>query len=171
MTALIDSGAQIPGISSQFCKDLVLQIQTLGQLLELEWTGGSAIPYLGFMEVNLQIPEIKNCNEDVLLLVIPTVTYSEMVLVMVGSKIIHRSMRIFTRGELTNATMTWRQAHFGPIMSGLLQLSHTGSNRTRVEQEVIHSSPKGDTMEVKEFGLDDVRGPVCTTQKVTIPPI
>ena len=71
-TALIDLGAQVPNVSSQFCEDLALQIQPLGQLLELEGTGGSAIPYLGFMEVNLQIPGIRNYNEDVLLLVIPS---------------------------------------------------------------------------------------------------
>ena len=39
MTALIDSGAQVSSISSQFCGDCVLQIQPLGQLLELEGQG------------------------------------------------------------------------------------------------------------------------------------
>ena len=89
---------------------------------------------------------------------------------MVGSKIIDRAMRITTRGELTKVTMIWRQAHFGAAMSGSLQLPHMGSNRTRVEKEVIHSSPRVDTVEVKEFCLDNIRGPVHTTQKVTIPP-
>ena len=83
MTALIDSGAQASSISSQFCKDLALQIQPLGQSLELEGTGVSTIPYLGFVEINLQILEIKNYTEDVLSLVIPTMTYSGMVLVVV----------------------------------------------------------------------------------------
>ena len=77
VTALIDLGAQVSSISTQFCKDLALPIQPLGQLLELEDTGGAAIPYLGFVEVNLQIPGIRNYNEDVLLLVIPTMTYSQ----------------------------------------------------------------------------------------------
>ena len=98
MTALIDSGAHVSRISSQFCKDLALQIPPLGQLLELEGTRGSAIPYLGFVEVNLQILGIKNYNEDVLLLVIPTTTYSETVPVMFGSKIIDRVMSIIKRG-------------------------------------------------------------------------
>ena len=39
MTALIDLGAQISSICSQFCRNLELQIQPLGQLLELEGTG------------------------------------------------------------------------------------------------------------------------------------
>ena len=140
MTTLIDLGAQVSSISSQFCEDLVLKIQPLDQLLELEGIGGSAIPYLGFMEVNLQIPGIKNYNEDVLLLVIPIMTYSEMVLVMGGSKIIDRAMKIITRGELVKVTTTWRQAHFGAVMSGSLQLPHMGSNGTRVEKEVIPPS-------------------------------
>ena len=38
MTALIDLGVQVSSMSSQFCEDLALQIQPLGQLLELEGT-------------------------------------------------------------------------------------------------------------------------------------
>ena len=56
-------------------------------------------------------------------------------------------------------------------MSGSLQLPCAGSKGTRVEKEVIHSSPRVDTVEVKEFHLDNVQGPVCTTLRVTIPPI
>ena len=119
MTALIDLGAQVFSISSWFCNDHVLQIQPLGWLLELEGTGGSTIPYLRIVEVNLQIPGIKNYNEDVLLLVIPNTNYSEMVLVMVGSKIIDRAMRIITRGEL---------AHFGAFMSGITTATPHGLN-------------------------------------------
>ena len=140
MTTLIDSGAQVCSISSQFCQHLALQIHPLGQLLELEVTGGFSFPYLRFVEVSLQIPGIKSYNEDVLLLVIPMTTYSEMVLVMVGSKIIDSAMSIITKGELMKMTMTWRQAHFGAVMSGSLQLPHMGSNGTGVEKEVIHSS-------------------------------
>ena len=107
-TALIDLGAQVSSISSQFCGDVALQVQPLGCLLELEVT----IPYPGLVEVNLQILGIKNYNEDVLLLVIPTTTYSEMVPVMVGSKIIDRAMSLMTKRELAKVTMMWIQAHF-----------------------------------------------------------
>ena len=44
MIMLIDFGAQVSSISSQFCEDLALQIQPLGQLLELEETGGFCHP-------------------------------------------------------------------------------------------------------------------------------
>ena len=146
-----------------------MQIQPLDRLLELEGTGGSAIPYLGHVEVNLQIPEIKNYNKDVLLLVIPTMTYSEKIPVMVGSKIIDQSMRIITKEELVKATITWKQAHFRAVISGSLQLPCTGSNRTRVEKEVISPSQGW------HHGVEGILPGWCPESslhhmKVTIPP-
>ena len=68
--------------------------------------------------------------------------------------------------------MTWRQAHLKAVMSGLLQLPHTGQNGTRDQgaKGGVHSSLGVDTLRLKEFCLDDVQGPVCTTWRVTIPP-
>ena len=148
-------------ISALLCKEMGLEIQPLGQLLELEGTGGAAIPYLGFVEVNLQILGIRSYNKDVLLLAIPTTAYAERVPVMVGSKIIDRALSCMTMGELTCATATWQQAHFGAVMSGLLQLSHSSSEKLKLETLSV---------EVQKYQLDGVKGAVCTTQKVTIPP-
>ena len=39
VTASIDMGAQVSSISAQFCKELTLQIQPLGWLLDLEGMG------------------------------------------------------------------------------------------------------------------------------------
>ena len=118
---------QVPvssSVSFGFCKWMALKVCLLDRPLELDGTGGSAIPYLGYVEVNLQIPGIEGYNEDILLLVIPTMTCSERVPVMVGSRIIDRVMGMITNGELVRATMTWKQAHFSDIMSELLQLPH-----------------------------------------------
>ena len=120
--ALINSGAQFSSVSSGFCEQMTLKVHPLDSLLELEGTRGSAIPYLGYVEVNLQIPGIWNYNEDVMLLVIPTTTYSEKVSVMVGSEIINRVMGMIMKGKLARATMTWKEAHFSVVMSGSLQL-------------------------------------------------
>ena len=141
------------------------KIQPLGWLLELEGTGGAAISYLGFVEVNLQIPWVRRCNEHVLLLDIPTMTYSERVPVVVGSKIIDKTLSCMTAGELAKATATWRQAHFGAVMSGSLQLSHSSS-----EKLAKHNlSGESDPVEVQKYQLDGVKSAVRTTQKVTIP--
>ena len=167
---LIDSGAQVSSVSSQFCEELALEIQPLGQLQELEGTGGAAIPYLGFVEVNLQIPGVQSYNEDVLLLVIPTMTYFWVVPVVVGSKIIDKALSVMTKGELEKAATMWIQAHFEAVMLGLLQLSHTNPSKIGMEEEISHSPIESDPVEEQKFSLDDVKGLVCTTQKVTILP-
>ena len=150
VTALIDSGAQVSSISAQFCKELTLQIQPLGWLLELEGMGCShPIPQIcGGKPPNSRD---KNYNEDVLLLVIPTMTYSKTVPVMVGTKIIDKALSLMTVGELAKATKTWRQAHFGAVMLGLLQLSHSSSDKSEVAKGATSSSQQGDTVEVQKF--------------------
>ena len=134
-----------------FAKELTLKIKPLGQLLELEGTGGAAIPYLGFVEVNLQIPGIRNYNKDVLLLVIPTTTYTKTVPVMVDTKITDKALSLMTAGELAKATMTWRQAHFGAVMFGSLQLSCSSSDQSEMTKGATSSTQKGDTVEVQKF--------------------
>ena len=166
MAALVDLGAQVSTMSAQLCEELGLKIQPLGQLLELEGTGGAAIPYLGFVEVNLQILGIRRYNEDVLLLAIPTMAYAERVLVVVGSKIIDKALSCMTMGELAKATATWQQAHFGAVMSGSLQLSHSSSEKLAMQ----NLSGESDPVEVWKYQLDGVKGAVHTTQKVTISP-
>ena len=132
--------------------------------------GGSVILYLGYVEVNLQIPGLKSYNEDILLLVIPTTTYSEKVPVMVGSKIIDQEMGMMTKGELVRVTTTLRQAHFGAVMSGSLQLPSTTWKEDREVGKEVTPSPSSDPAASRRFCLDDVWGLVHTTQKVTITP-
>ena len=106
VAALVDLGAQVSNISTQLCEELGLEIQPLDQLLELEGTGGAAIPYLGFVEVNLQILGIRSYNKDVLLLAISTTAYAERVLVVVGSKIINKALSCMT-GRASTSNCDW----------------------------------------------------------------
>ena len=122
MTAEIDSGAQVSSVNSGFCEHMTLEVHPMGRLLELESTGSFAIPSLGYIDVNLQIPGIKGYNEDILLLVILTMTYSKMVLVMVGSKIVDWAMGMMTKGVLMRAPANWKQAYIGTVMSGSFQI-------------------------------------------------
>ena len=55
-------------------------------------------------------------------------------------------------------------------MSGSLQLSHGCSDRNRTGEETKCSSQEGDPMEVWKFSLDDIKGLIWTTKKVTILP-
>ena len=67
---LIDSGAQISSILDKFAKELNLEVKKLETLLDLEPTGGGQVPYDGYVEVRLQIPNVQVFDFDVLMLVI-----------------------------------------------------------------------------------------------------
>ena len=75
---------------------------------------------------------------------------------MVGSKIIDQAMRVITKGELAKVTMTWKQAHFGAVMSGSLQLSLHWLKWNWGGKGGDPFPPRVNTVEVKEFCLDDV---------------
>ena len=103
-------------------------------------------------------------------MVIPTTTYSKTVPVMVGTKIIDKALSLMTAGELAKATTTWRQAHFGAVMLGSLQLSCSSSDKSKMTKGATSSSQESDSVELQKFQLNNVKGLVCTTQKVTILP-
>ena len=69
--ALIDSGTQFSGISLKLVKQLKLLIQQLDRLLDIESSGGIEVPYYGYLEAGLKIPEIEGVDEDSLFLVMP----------------------------------------------------------------------------------------------------
>ena len=57
--ALIDCGAQISTITIEFVKQLGLKIHQLDRIIKFETTHEGDIPYMGYVETNLKIPEVK----------------------------------------------------------------------------------------------------------------
>ena len=113
-------------------------------------------PIPGICQSQSTGPRYKRVHEDFPLLVTLTMTYSEKVLVMAGSKIIDWAMGIMTKGELTRATLTWKQAHFSALMSGSLQLSHTDSKGNWEVGKEATPSQDPNPMASREFHLYDV---------------
>ena len=97
---LIDSGAQISSISDKFAKLLNLEVKKLETLPDLEPTGGGQVPYYGYVEVRLQIPNVQAFNLDVLMLVIPESEYSKSVPVTIGTIHIDEIINLITDEEL-----------------------------------------------------------------------
>ena len=65
VTALVDLGAQISAISMAFVKHHGLPIWQLQQILDFEGFGGVDIPYIGYTQIQLQIPGIKDYDKDI----------------------------------------------------------------------------------------------------------
>ena len=71
VNGLIDSRAQVSSISETFASKLGLEIKQLDTLLDLEPTGGGQVPYDGYVELCMRVPNVKAFDLDVLMLVIP----------------------------------------------------------------------------------------------------
>ena len=56
---LIDSRAQVSSISDTFASKLGLEIKQLDTLLDLEPTGGGQVPYNGYVELQMRVPNVR----------------------------------------------------------------------------------------------------------------
>ena len=94
----------------------------------------------------MQIPGINSFEQDVLMLVSHTTTqYHKRVPFQVGSMIIDQVVKNITDEELKSLSQSWKMAYVGAVLS------------------------KSSQVRDKEFDLDQVKGNVFITQKVTIP--
>ena len=101
MKALIDSGAQISAISESMVKTLGLPFWQLHTLLHLEGAGGLDVPYLGYTELRLDIPEVKRFGHDCLLMIYPDSKYSHRVPIIIGTLHIDEVLDLATEEELS----------------------------------------------------------------------
>ena len=150
MKALIDLGAQISAISSLMQKALGVPLKRLEVLLEIEGSAGVDVPYLGYTEVNLQIHEIKNFNEDVLMLVNPDSKYIRKVPDVLGTLHIDALLEAAIEEGLKNLTLTWGWGSIGRKV-----LAKQLNFWTQDEQSMI----------------DKIDSQVKLTRTVTIPPM
>ena len=110
---LLDSGAQLSSITSTKVKELNLEIKKLHTILDLEGTGGGEVPYEGYVELNLDIPEVKKFQEDVLMLVIKDSKYGERVPIAIGTLHLDMILDLATEEELENFSRKYRRGALG----------------------------------------------------------
>ena len=133
MKALIDSGTQISAISKSMGKTLGLPIRKLETLLDIEGSAGSDVPYLGYTELRLDIPEIAKFDHDVLMMVYPDSNYSHRVPVIIGTLHIDEALDLATYDELASLSRGWKRGIVGcRIIAKQLSLKGPGS------EPVIH---------------------------------
>ena len=103
--ALVDSGAMVSQITVALANALKLKIHQLKTLIPMEGFGGIEVPYLGYVEATLQIPEVEAFTEDCLFLVVPNHNYGKRVPIMIGTLHIDMIIEKATRQELDNISI------------------------------------------------------------------
>ena len=101
-------GANISSILKGFAEKLGLPCRQLQQLLEIEGSWGIDVPYLGYTEVNLQVPGVKALNEDILVVIQNDSAYSSWVPITLGTLHIDMVIEKATSEELQNLVKEWK---------------------------------------------------------------
>ena len=108
--ALIDFGSQLSYISLAWVKKLNLKPQQLWSILQIEGSRGLCVPYLGYVETHLGIPEVKAFDTDVLLLIVPDSVHTMHTPITLGTLHIVMVIKLTTKKELENLTKQWKRS-------------------------------------------------------------
>ena len=136
--ALIDSGAMILMMSREYCDEHGYEIQPLEHLVPIEGSGGANVPYLGYVEVRMQIPGINSFDRDVLMLVSPINTcYHQRVPIQIGSPIIDQVTTCISEDELQSLSQSWKVAYVSMIISKAAPVSGLESDLDQVKGKVV----------------------------------
>ena len=79
-------------------------------ILWIEGSGGLEVPYLGYVEVCLRIPEVKAFDQDVLLLIVPNSTHTQYTPITLGTLQIDMAIKLATEEELRNLNKQWQRS-------------------------------------------------------------
>ena len=76
-------------------------------MLKLVWTGAITVPFHGYAELNLKIMQINRYCEDVLMIMILSIPYSNRLPVEISTTVIDRIMNMITQDKLAQASKAW----------------------------------------------------------------
>ena len=108
--AIIDSGSQLSSISLAWVKKLNLKPQQLWSILQIKVSRGLDVPYLGYGETCLEVPEIKAFDIDVLLLIVPDSAHTRHTPITLGTLHIDMAIKLATKKELENLNKQWKRS-------------------------------------------------------------
>ena len=105
--------------------------------MDLEGTGGSLVPYLGYIETQLKILEVKAFDKDVLMLVVPDSSYCDRVPIAIGALDIDLLIKLATQEELGKLSHCWKR---GAVITGIavhqMQLANKVSLINQINNDV-----------------------------------
>ena len=115
-TALIDTGACMSAITRGFAEALELELKSLDSILDIEGTGGGKVPYHGYVECRLNLPQVEKFDHDVLMLVIDNSQYGARVPIQIGTLHIDMAIDLATNEERMKFKKRWERAEMASYL-------------------------------------------------------
>ena len=107
--ALNDSGSQFSSISVAWDKKLKLSLWQLHSVLQIEGSGESEVPYLGYVVASLKVPEVSAFDIDVLFLIVPDSVHTAYVPITLVIFHIDMVINLATKAGLENLNKQWNR--------------------------------------------------------------
>ena len=136
-------------ITKSFAEALELELKSLKSVLDIEATGGGKVPYHGYVECRLKLPQIEKFDHDVLMLVIDDSQYGARVPIQIGTLHIDMAIDLATEEERKKFRKKWERAE----MASYLRMA---SMQTDSSKPVID--------------LDEIAGNVHLTHNLSLGP-
>ena len=135
-TALIDIGACMSAMTKSFAEALELELKSLDSILDIEGTGGGKVPYHGYVECRLNLPQIEKFDQDVLMLVIDNSPYGARVPIQIGTLHIDMAISLATEEERMKFKKKWECAE----MASFLQMAGMQTKEPVINLEEINGT-------------------------------
>ena len=136
-------------ITKSFAEALELELKSLKSVLDIEATGGGKVPYHGYVECRLNLPQVEKFDHDVLMLVIDDSQYGARVPIQIGTLHIDMAIDLATDEERMKFKKKWEHVE----MASYLRMA---SMQTDSSKPVID--------------LDEIAGNVHLTHNLSLGP-
>ena len=97
-------------ITKSFAEALELELKPLESVLDIEAMGGGKVPYHGYVECRLNLPQVEKFDHDVLMLVIDDSQYGAKVPIQIGTLHIDMAIDLATDEERMKFKRKWERA-------------------------------------------------------------
>ena len=115
-TALIDTGACMSAMTKSYAEALGLELKPLNSMLDTEGTGGGKVPYHGYVECRLNLPQIKKFDHNVLMVVIDDSQYGAHVPIQIGTLHIDMAIDLATVEERMKFKRKWERVEMASYL-------------------------------------------------------
>ena len=144
-------------MTQKLTKQMKLKVHKLNKLLRIEGTGGGKVPYMGYVETLLEIPEILDFKEYVLMLVIEDSEYGNRVPIQLGTLHIDMILERAKPEQLVTLGKAYKCGEVGrPVQSkGVMELGKVCGPIKLTKSITLEA---GETVKVN--GLSQLKGNV-----------
>ena len=155
--ALLDSGSQLSAISLEWVKKLKLRPQQLQSILKIDDSGGLEVPYLGYVQAHLRIPEIKAFDLEALLLTVPDSAHMQNTPITLGTLHIDMAIKLASEKELENLNKQWKRS-LVVIKLTMKEAQLVGINDEQILSKIDNVLKLARDTTISPFGTVEVKG-------------